>query len=124
MQSRLVLILTHTCSRDALRQQNVAAEEAHKVTQTRLNETTQELDTCKAKIRTFEGELSKSTEAASKMQHDVDRLSSEITVAMRKDLSIIDMSCPASQSLSVHLPLKCSLNIDFLLQIYDILLLN
>jgi hypothetical protein len=104
MQSRLVLILTHTCSRDALRQQHIAAEEAHKVTQTKLYETTQELDACKAKIGTFEDELSKSTEAANKMQHDVDRLSSKITVDMCIDLSIIGTSCPASQSLSVHLP--------------------
>jgi hypothetical protein len=56
-------------------------------------------------------QMPKSTEAANKMQQDVDRLSSEITVAMRKDLSIIDTCCPASQSLSVHLHLKCSLNI-------------
>lgn len=90
MQSRLVLTLTHACSRDALRQRKVVAEEANKVTQLKLYETTQELDACKAQIGIFEGELSKSTEAANKMQYTADRTSSVITVAICQDLSIID----------------------------------
>ena len=80
-------------------QQKVAAEEAHKVTQTKLFETTQALDACKAEIGAFEGALAKSTEAANKMQHDFDMLKSEITVTMCTNLSTIGTSYPASQSL-------------------------